>query len=514
MTERNLSALIKATVEDAPIALLCLDPERRVLYANEEGRRLESVSCELERAYRDAVIDGQHAGEYFHEGLESWYSVKVVPSEPYAVLWAWDITPRKLARERLEQSERRKAAMLDACLDGVMSVDAAGRILELNAPAERMFGWTQDEALGRHVGRLLVPPAELPVRERNFQKLVEMPDGQATEEPVELTLLHKDGTPVPVEATAARATLEDEPILIAFYRDLSHARQAEAELARALELRRRSEEETILRLARAAELHDEETGRHNTRMGNYAGLLAAKAGFDPDSVALIRLASVLHDVGKIGVPDSILLKPGPLTTDERKLMDRHTVIGHRLLAGSDSPLLELAATIALTHHERVDGEGQPYGLKGDEIAIEGRIAAVADVFDALLTDRPYRGALPLEAVVAEMSERAGSHLDAELVGLLLDSLDEVEEIRRASGGSFDPAGTPAGPRSAHGELTPRQTDVLRLLSGGASTDQIASELYLSKTTVRNHISKILHALGVHSRLAAVAKARREGLVND
>jgi len=118
-----------------------------------------------------------------------------------------------------------------------------------------------------------------------------------------------------------------------------------------------------------------------------------------------------------------------LTAAERRLIDEHTLIGHRMLAGSTSPLLELAATIALTHHEHVDGTGKPYGVAGDAIAIEGRIAAVADVFDALLSDRPYRRALPLDQVVAELQRSAGNHLDQRLVDLFLGSIDEVVRVR-------------------------------------------------------------------------------------
>ena len=190
-----------------------------------------------------------------------------------------------------------------------------------------------------------------------------------------------------------------------------------------------SEEETIVRLSGAAELHDQITGFHIERMGAYCGLLARLAGIDDERAELIRLASTLHDIGKIAVPTSILLKPGPLTPNERMIIDEHTLIGHRMLAGSSSPLLELAATIALTHHEHVDGTGKPHALAGDAIPIEGRIAAVADVFDALLNDRPYRRALPMEQVITHLRENAGSHLDQRLVDLFLGSIDEVNRVR-------------------------------------------------------------------------------------
>ena len=126
--------------------------------------------------------------------------------------------------------------------------------------------------------------------------------------------------------------------------------------------------------------------------------------------------------------DSILRKPGPLTPDERAEMDRHMVVGYELLRGHASPLLELAATIALTHHERIDGTGKPYGLAGPEIPLEGRIAAVADVFDALTSDRCYRAALPLDAALTELRAAAGAHLDARLVDLLVTNVAEFLTI--------------------------------------------------------------------------------------
>ena len=137
----------------------------------------------------------------------------------------------------------------------------------------------------------------------------------------------------------------------------------------------------------------------------------------------------MHDVGKIGVPDEILAKPGALTPKQRELMERHAEVGHAMLRGSKSELLQLAAKIAHTHHERFDGTGYPRGLAGDEIPIEGRIVAVADVFDALLSDRSYRPALPLEKAIEIVREGRGTHFDPTIVDLLLGNLDEVIAVR-------------------------------------------------------------------------------------
>jgi putative two-component system response regulator len=190
------------------------------------------------------------------------------------------------------------------------------------------------------------------------------------------------------------------------------------------------QEETIRRLSSAAELRDLETGKHIDRMSRYCALLAAKIGLEDERVDLIRVASPMHDVGKIAIPDSILLKPGTLTPEERQVMQRHTEIGYKILSGSRAELLRLAADLAWTHHERFDGLGYPRGLRADDIPLEGRIAAVADVFDALTTDRVYRQAMPVPDAVELMREERGKHFDPGVLDLFLGSLKEVDEIRQ------------------------------------------------------------------------------------
>jgi putative two-component system response regulator len=194
------------------------------------------------------------------------------------------------------------------------------------------------------------------------------------------------------------------------------------ELSRAVENLKRSEEETVRRLAAAVEARDHETAEHIERVGDYSALVASWLGMPADHCELIRGSSTLHDVGKIGVADEILLKPGPLTDAERAEMQRHAKIGHDILSGSKLELLELAATIAWTHHERVDGTGYPRGLAGSEIPLEGRIVAVVDVYDALTSDRPYRAALPHENAVALMCAGKGTQFDAIVLDAFLEAL--------------------------------------------------------------------------------------------
>jgi putative two-component system response regulator len=208
-----------------------------------------------------------------------------------------------------------------------------------------------------------------------------------------------------------------------------HQRLREAVETRTVELAL-SREETIQRLARAIEFRDSTTGRHVERMSEFCRMLARRIGVPSDRAALIRTASLLHDVGKLGIPDRILAKPATLDEHEWEEMKTHTTLGHQLLSGSNSELMELAAKIALTHHERVDGSGYPSRLRGDEIPVEGRIGAVCDVFDALTSTRPYRSwAFAVDEAVGVMrSERAGA-FDPEILDIFFSSLDEVQHIR-------------------------------------------------------------------------------------
>lgn len=195
---------------------------------------------------------------------------------------------------------------------------------------------------------------------------------------------------------------------------------------------RRLREETIRRLAWAAEFRSNETGQHLLRMSLYCTLLARLVGLDVDRTEMIRIASPMHDVGKIGIPDRILLKPTFLTPEERAVMQAHTEMGHRILTGSDVELLDLAATLALTHHERIDGQGYPCGLEDDDIPLEGRIAAIADVFDALTSDRVYRLAFRPDEAREQMLTGRGTQFDQELLDLFFGAWDDVLAIRRAA----------------------------------------------------------------------------------
>jgi putative two-component system response regulator len=212
------------------------------------------------------------------------------------------------------------------------------------------------------------------------------------------------------------------------------------------------------RLAAAAEYRDYATGRHTQRVGVIASLVAAELGLDAETVDLIRRAAPLHDVGKIGVPDTYLLKPGKLTPAEFETMKGHVELGARLLAEGQSKLIAMAELIAWTHHERWDGSGYPKGLAGDDIPMVGQIVAVADVFDTLINERPYKAAWPLERAIAEIRSQRGRWFSEGVVDAFLAVLtshpDLVAELRRVSegvedGGLLGHAARPASAEASH-----------------------------------------------------------------
>ncbi|WP_052351619.1 HD-GYP domain-containing protein, partial [Deinococcus pimensis] len=217
------------------------------------------------------------------------------------------------------------------------------------------------------------------------------------------------------------------------------ARTAELEVA---------QQEIVTRLAMAAEYRDDVTGKHTWRVGYVAGRLGAALGLTPAQTEVLRSAARLHDVGKIGIPDHILLKPGKFTDEEYEAMKLHTVRGAQMLSGSQSALLRMAEEIALTHHERWDGRGYPHGLSGEEIPLVGRVVSVADVFDALTHERPYKRAWTTGEALAEIGRGSGTQFDPRVVEAALRLMGEAsffEEMER----DLDERPEQLGPRVEH-----------------------------------------------------------------
>mgnify|MGYP001584170032 CR=1 FL=1 len=229
----------------------------------------------------------------------------------------------------------------------------------------------------------------------------------------------------PVSAPLVQARVATQLRLYAHERQLTQlvkSRTAELEATRL---------EIIRRLGRAAEFKDDETGQHVIRMSHYTRLLAEAAGMSAEDVDVLFNAAPMHDIGKIGIPEAILLKPGKLNEEEWAVMKKHPAIGAGIIGRHEHPLLNTARIVALTHHEKWDGSGYPRGLVGEAIPLCGRIVAIADVFDALLSERPYKKAWPVEQAVQFLRDNAGSHFDPRLVELFIGCLSEALKVRAA-----------------------------------------------------------------------------------
>lgn len=214
-----------------------------------------------------------------------------------------------------------------------------------------------------------------------------------------------------------------------YNRQVMRAEDLESEVRKRTRELRDAQLEIVRRLGRAGEYRDNETGMHVMRMSKVCHLMARKMGFDEAACEHILYASPMHDVGKIGIPDSILLKEGPLSRSEWEIMKRHTLIGKEILGDHASEIIQMAGNMALYHHEKWDGTGYPFGMRGPDTPVYARIVTVSDVFDALTSARPYKEPWPVEKAVAFVVENAGIHFDADLVRVFMDILPDVLKIR-------------------------------------------------------------------------------------
>ncbi len=234
----------------------------------------------------------------------------------------------------------------------------------------------------------------------------------------------------PVDKTEFMARMRNMLALRRSQKQLANrAEWLASEVRKATKELKRRELEAILLLSKAAEYRDPETASHIVRMAHYSRLIARYLGMDAIEQEMVLMAAPMHDVGKLGTPDKILLKPGRLTEEEFAIMKQHAEHGYEILRHGETRLLQVAAEIAYMHHEKWDGSGYPRGLRGEEISVYARIVAVADVFDALTSARPYKKAWPVEEAVELLQREKGRHFDSACVDALLDHLDEALEIK-------------------------------------------------------------------------------------
>ena len=304
--------------------------------------------------------------------------------------------------------------VIDAVPDVVFAQDGDGRIRMANRSTATILGRSVEEIVGQKHSDLTPRTDDVVELERQIHAVLDT------------------GEPNSVERCVSHPVTGDDCWFLTRVFPLvpHHGRDTEAlvvatdisELKRAEDAARRAQQELLTRLAEAAEFRDEDTGQHTRRVGRLAAEIARLIGLSPPQVKLIEQAAPLHDVGKIGIPDAILLKPGPLTREEFEIVKTHTLIGAKLLSGRLSDVMGLAEQVALMHHERWDGSGYPSGLREDETPALVRVVWVADVVDALGHARAYRPAWPLDLIIAELRKQRGRKLGPECVDACLELL--------------------------------------------------------------------------------------------
>ncbi len=350
------------------------------------------------------------------------------------ILWTASIDRARgmtyaVGKDVTERKQTMLASIVNHSADAIVGKDLDLKITAWNPGAERIYGYTAAEIIGQRFGVLI--PQE---RDGEDRAIIRRVLAGETVDHFETVRLHRDGRRLDVSASVSAIRDPSGQIIGAssIARDIGETRALV-----------RAQDQVLKRLLLAAEFRDDALGQHIVRMPWLCGQIAVVLGWNRKRVADIESAATMHDVGKIAVPDSILLKPGPLTGEERAVMQTHAQVGQRMLSGTGIDLVDQAAEIALTHHERFDGGGYPSGLSGEAIPICGRIAAAADVFDALISDRVYRPAFTDDQALAMMRAESGTQLDPKILEALLEVLD-TERQRTAPEAALDPGQAAAG----------------------------------------------------------------------
>ena len=346
-----------------------------------------------------------------------------------------DITEYKKMEERLHESERSYSAIVENSPLGIMLQDPHGTIAYANAAFARMLGVGPQDVAGRSYPDLVHP-------DDRTESLRRIERNLASNDPLplrELRLVRPDGREIVVEATAAPIEREGRPFIISVFQDITERKRFERLLVAEAEELKRHQEAIVACMAILAEFRDRGTGEHIVRTKEYVRLLLERSGgetrYPPEHIPLLRQAAALHDIGKVGIPDMILLKPGKLTPAEFDIIKQHPRIGSSVLRSAaeilgEVPFVTYARQVTEFHHEKWDGSGYPNGLKGEEIPLVARIMAIADVYDALVTERPYKRPISHDEAVAVIAAGSGSHFDPRLVEVFLECADEFDAIAR------------------------------------------------------------------------------------
>jgi PAS domain S-box-containing protein len=365
----------------------------------------EPQACELRMVKSDGTAFWAHLAATAAQDADG---------EPVCRVVLNDITERKQTETALRESEERYRALFDRSLDLVYITDFEGRFIDANDAALNRLGYTR-EAIHTLNFASLLSEDQLPLA---FKTLQEIRETGIHKSLMDFRLRHKNGSDVYVETRGSTVMSNGTPVAIqAIARDITDRKRAEEELRKSLEQLRRAIQTTIQVLVMAVEMKDPYTAGHQRRMTDLARTMATEMGLPPEKIEGLRLAGVIHDIGKIILPTEILSKPTKLSDIEFSMIKEHVRLGYDILKDVESPWP--LAEIVLQHHERMDGSGYPRGLKGEEILIEARILAVADVVEAMASHRPYRPALGIGAALAEIEKNRGLLYDSHVVDTCL-----------------------------------------------------------------------------------------------
>jgi PAS domain S-box-containing protein/putative nucleotidyltransferase with HDIG domain len=349
-----------------------------------------------------------------HDNLESQVTLRTAELSKANELLQADIVEREKAEEKLRTSEELFRNYLEYAPDGVYTNDIRGNFIYGNRKSEEILGYRREELIGKNFSELNILPEQS--LNKAIQLLQENIKGNPTG-PDEIELIRKDGRIIPVEINTSVVQRSGEGIVLAFVRDVTERRKAEEELKQTLESLRKSVGATIQVMVSAVEMRDPYTAGHQIRTADLARAIATEMGLPKDKTDGIRMAGSIHDIGKLSIPAEILSKPTKLTNIEFNLIKEHSHSGYEMLKNVESPWP--LAQIVYQHHERMDGSGYPRNLKGDEILMEARIMAVADVVEAMASHRPYRPGLGIDAALAEIERNKGTHYDNTVVDACL-----------------------------------------------------------------------------------------------
>ena len=307
------------------------------------------------------------------------------------------------------QQKKHAHGIIENARDAFVGIDSHGVVIDWNPEAERLFGFSFDEVVGRKLSGTIIPPEFRKRHTDGIKHYLAMGNDKVLNKHIEITALHKNGDLLPVELSIVPVKCGDEITFNSFIRDLTDRNRSRDALAKSAAEIKTGLIGSVLAISKAVEARDPYTAGHQQRVSRLSRAIAQEMGLDKGIIEGVRMGAIIHDIGKIQLPAEILSKPGKLSESEYLLIKEHPLAGYEILKDVKFPWP--VAEIAYQHHERINGTGYPRGLKGDEICIEAKIIAVADVVEAMSSHRPYRPGLGIDLALEEINSHKGSMYD-------------------------------------------------------------------------------------------------------